>query len=77
MCRLVSSSLYRRRKCCPLPQFIFLRWLTASHRNRYQDYLNLQGSEGKTFKSKSYVLEGGVKAWKAKFEGDADLIDGL
>ncbi|KAG5641534.1 hypothetical protein DXG03_004809 [Asterophora parasitica] len=37
----------------------------------YQDYLNEAG----VTTSKSYVLEGGVKAWLAKYRAEEDLVD--
>lgn len=40
---------------------------------RYQDYLNELGVG--TEQSCAVVLEGGVKAWLAKFEGDDALVD--
>ena len=40
---------------------------------RYQDYLDSKGEEGTS--SKAYVLQGGIKGWLAKFDGQEDLID--
>jgi len=39
----------------------------------YQDYLNELGVGAE--QSSAVVLEGGVKAWLAKFEGDEALVD--
>jgi hypothetical protein len=37
---------------------------------RYQDYLDALECAGKEIASKAYILEGGVKAWNARFCGD-------
>ncbi|KAF6763818.1 arsenite S-adenosylmethyltransferase [Ephemerocybe angulata] len=39
----------------------------------YQDYLDSRAPD--THASKAYVLQGGIKGWKAKFTGDTDLLD--
>lgn len=39
--------------------------------SRYQDYLDEVGDHT----SKAYVLQGGVKAWLAKFPNEEDLVD--
>jgi hypothetical protein len=46
---------------------------TSSFRlvNRYQDYLNERG----TTTSTAYVLQGGIKAWLAKYESEEGLVD--
>ena len=53
-----------------LPTTFWAKCLTAG---RYQDYLDEldEGGAGQ----KAYVLQGGIKAWLAKFQGREDLVD--
>ena len=41
--------------------------------DRYQDYLDSQSPDSHS--SKAYVLQGGIKGWKAKYTGENDLVD--
>ena len=41
--------------------------------DRYQDYLDSQAPESHS--SKAYVLQGGIKGWKALYTGENDLVD--
>lgn len=73
------SSIARARTVVDLvlrdgrPSFFLTIMHCLRFRSRYQDFLDSQPQESHA--SKAFVLQGGIRGWKAKFVDDRELLD--